>query len=215
VNTALDVSMPMRLISDMDGSCLGYMTAQVWHPMPWGRPPQQAYVHLKLGILGVMAGEGPPSTSLLMLWRKVVDADLRRHDGTRRAFNCTSAGSITPKGQPVPRHARPRPGGGCHHSAALAHIACSAPWRMPPALPNARPERGCPGPPEALLRYGREHSAQHAAPSQDADTTGRPGAVQSVSPASRRFLWRMPMRVEDADAACRNLRSAIRRSTGA
>jgi hypothetical protein len=23
VNTALDVSMPMRLISDMDGSCLG------------------------------------------------------------------------------------------------------------------------------------------------------------------------------------------------
>src|SRR4051794_8140085 len=42
VNTALDVSMPMRLISDMDGSLTGWMTAQVWHSMPWGRPPQQA-----------------------------------------------------------------------------------------------------------------------------------------------------------------------------
>jgi hypothetical protein len=58
VNTALDVSMPMRLISDMDGSCLGYMTAQVWHPMPWGRPPQQACVHLNVRHLPRRADEG-------------------------------------------------------------------------------------------------------------------------------------------------------------
>src|ERR1019366_129707 len=41
VNTALDVSMPMRLYWVMDGSGLGCLQPQFWHAMPWGRPPQQ------------------------------------------------------------------------------------------------------------------------------------------------------------------------------
>jgi hypothetical protein len=41
VNTALDVSMPMRLYWVMDGSGFGLVTAPIWHAMPWGRPPQQ------------------------------------------------------------------------------------------------------------------------------------------------------------------------------
>src|SRR5664279_420539 len=44
VNTALDVSMPMRLYWVMDGSGLGCSQPQFWHSMPWGRPPQQFYV---------------------------------------------------------------------------------------------------------------------------------------------------------------------------
>jgi hypothetical protein len=41
VNNDLDVSIPMRLISFMDGSELGCFQPQAWHAMPWGRPPQQ------------------------------------------------------------------------------------------------------------------------------------------------------------------------------
>src|ERR1700727_2362247 len=41
VNTALDVSMPIRLYWVMDGSGFGYSQSQFWHSMPWGRPPQQ------------------------------------------------------------------------------------------------------------------------------------------------------------------------------
>jgi hypothetical protein len=47
VNTAFDVSSPIRVISLMDGSFLGSQQPKLGTLMPWGRPPQ----HLLAGLI--------------------------------------------------------------------------------------------------------------------------------------------------------------------
>src|SRR5437588_9783015 len=56
VNTDLDVSMAMRLISVMDGLQFVFLTAELWHQMPRGRPPQRIRQHVVecLALVGVI-----------------------------------------------------------------------------------------------------------------------------------------------------------------
>ena len=65
--------------SDYDVAVFFNDPGELWDDL--GNLSYQAPLSLTLRLaLPVMAGEGPPSTALLIAARKAVDADLRRHD---------------------------------------------------------------------------------------------------------------------------------------